>query len=349
MTVLGSAESLVLLVATLIAFRVLPDLARTVAGVKDTGGLDHVLKLLLVLTVSAVIFCAKWFTTGSAQLTLFTVFFTVGAIVMIFRFLISVGIVASFKRFSADPVALLAQVVLGVGIGISSAMHGLSSPLGSGFMASNNTLFILLMFFIFLFRPTFAFHELLDAKYFRPVSKEEMISSCVSGHRVTGRLGGWKTILGRMLLAGISPVVLVILVFVNDPFFMAIIGLSMAVAGLTLARSLSDFWAMIESIRSAGAGDQQILKLSDIGLNYAILATPFIGLFVVCTASLTSLVFSEFVQESSVLDKYTFLPDRVLVRQSLALVVNMWLLVSCVQAVVTVAYKRAVANLKSYM
>jgi hypothetical protein len=344
-----SVESLALLIPTLICFKALPDLTVTVIKFKATS-LDNTLKLLIVLIAAGLVCSIKWYSSRKASITLFSVLFTCGAILMILRYLLTTGIAASFKRFSADPLALLVQVIIGVIVAISSSLNIPNSPLAGGFIASNQSLFFLLVLFMVLFRPMFAFHELMDAKYFLTPAPEDVSRSSLSDYRWPKR----NLSLGQMLLAGSAPWILILVTgFVEaDIRLLPITGVLVGILGITMARPLAEFWTIIESIRAESGNDKASLSKAEIASNFSVLVCPYMGLLLLSLADLVSYSYTLFVEsnsDSQLLTITNVFPDKLFLKHVLSLSVSLMLLVIAIQTLVTIVYKRLVAHMKSYL
>jgi hypothetical protein len=353
MSALFSGEALVLLLVSLFLFKLGPNIAHKllVGEHKSTDAqqLDTVLKLVLVLLISSIVVSFKWFLTHTVVWSLFPVLFTTGIVLAVARFLMAIGIWASYKKFTADPLALLLQVCIGAFLVILSG----ESQLFYAMLVSNNAFFVLIVLFMFMFRPMFAFHELMDAKYFRSTqSGIELVRSCVERTiKISGSSRFSLEALSHVVMAGTSPFILFAILTGFDllaPFFLPIVGLVLAFIGIGLAKPLAQYWALIESVRTKS----DTFSITLVVENFSILIVPYVMIAIVaivrgvfCAFLLTSP--TEAVEASS---KYisNYLPERETVNWYTETALNSVLLVHSIQVMVTIAYKRFVSHIRLF-
>lgn len=352
MSALFSGEALVLLLVSLFLFKLGPNIAhKLLVGdhkSTDVQQLDTVLKLVLVLLISSILVSFKWFLTRTVVWSLFPVLFTTGIVLAVARFLMAIGIWASYKKFTANPLALLVQVCIGAFLIILSG----ESQLFYAILVSNNAFFVLIVLFMFMFRPMFAFHELMDAKYFcSSQSGIELVKSCVEGTmKISGSRFSLET-LSHTVIAGTSPFILLAILTGFDlltPFFLPILGLVLAFIGIGLAKPLAQYWALIESVRTKS----DTFSITLVVENFSILIVPYIMIVIVAIVRGVFCAFllaspTEGLEASS---KYIsiYLPERGTVDWYTETALNSVLLVHSIQVMVTIAYKRFVSHIRLF-
>ena len=352
MSALFSGEALVLLLTSLFVFKVGPNIAnKLLVGDhkrSDVQQLDTVLKLVLVLLVSCILVSVKWFVMRTVVWSLFPILFTAGIVLAVGRFLFAIGIWASYKKFTADPLALLVQVCVGSFLVILCG----ESKLFFAMLVSNNAFFALIVLFMFMFRPMFAFHELMDAKYFRSTqSGLELVRSCVSGSIKGSAPGLSLDRLSRLLMAGSSPFVLFAILTGFDlftSFFLPIVGLVLGFIGIGLAKPLAQYWALIESVRSKSDSFSVALIVE----NFSILIVPYVALIIVAIvrASCCAFILANPADSGETSGKYisNYLPDRETMDWYTETALNSVLLVHSIQVIITIAYKRLVTHMRLF-
>jgi hypothetical protein len=336
---------LVLVISSLVVFKAGPNLAELLTGYRSNQleQLDMLFKLVTVASVGAVVVGIKWWITGSVAWSLFAVLFTVGVCVAVSRFLLAVGVWASYRRFSADPVVLLVQVVIGTVLVITAPR---TSKISTTIIDSHNAFFALLVLFMFMFRPMFAFHELLD--HHGRVSQTTHGLTGLKDHKPSQGMGDTRSLVTRLLLVGSAPViVLQILEIISlSPIFPVISGLVIGACGILSARRFAEYWALIESVRTRSDS----FAVSTVVDNFSILIVPYVTIFLVALARGTCIWFSVNVQTDTEgpTERFVreFLPDRAFMDWFTSTCLSLTLLVHAVQAVTTVAYKRLVKVIK---
>jgi hypothetical protein len=329
MSVLFSIETLSLLLPTLFAFRLLPTSSWYIDAVKLAG----------VLGIGALVSATKWYVTNAGSLSLFSVMFPVGIILFILRFVISYGFLASFHKISADPLCLLAQVMLGLTLAIAAAMYRYDSVLTSLLITGDsNAVFFLIISFLLFFRPMFAYHELVDAKLFHPPTNEEVVKSCFQGSPSTSV--GWLESAGRLVVAGLSPLFLLIvagLVTGIPPFA---VGIVVGITGILMGPSLAHLWLMIDSIRRNSSPEQR-----DVPISFSILISPYLALLLASIVNGTCIAYESYATSSGMSSGISkFLFEKSLVREYSEYISSGWLFVLSIQTITTIAYKRFIAE-----
>ena len=324
-----SAESLSLLLPTLFAFKLVPTSAGYGQAVSNT------LKLVAILGIGGIFSIGKWYVTGVASHSLFSLLFPIGLCFLVVRFLFAYGFLGSYHKVSADPVCLLVQVMLGLVLAMAAAMYQYDSVLTESLLVSNNTVFFLLLLFFLLFRCMFAYHELLDAKYFFEPSSDEIIASCLQGYKPLPTTTTWGAIVCKILLAGLSPIYLVILVGIISIIPLYVVGVTVGLVGIIMAADLSEFWLVIESFRQQSTGS--------LGIKFSILVTPYVGLTLLSIINAVSIGYESFVSSPvSASGILSVVPDKTMVRQYSDFALSLWLFVLSIQTITTIGYKRLV-------